>query len=127
MQDPADPAAPAQDDTVPDTTTTDTDAANLADETTAADANLNANRSEDFRCEFFLREVRDDMGALRAQYRDDELIVQRFEQCISADVLADTIPDRRLPFTGGSPFSLLAAGALLVAGLLAGKWVIRRR
>jgi hypothetical protein len=76
--------------------------------------------SENFQCEFFLRVVRDDRGALRAQYRDDELIVERFEQCLSADVLASTIPDRKLPFTGGPPVlfipwlvALAAAGIVL--------------
>ena len=65
-------------------------------------------------------------GALRAQYRDDELIVQRFEQCLSEDVLADTIPDRELPFTGGP--SLPIGGGLLLLGaaaVLAGR-IIRR-
>jgi hypothetical protein len=108
-------------DTTADTTTADT-LDSLA-ETTTAD---NANRDDSFRCEFFLRAVRDDRGALRGQYRDDELIVQRFEQCLSADVLASTIPDRRLPFTGGP--SLPFGGGLLLlvaAAVLAGR-VIRR-
>jgi hypothetical protein len=99
-------------------------------ETTAADANLDASANrpdaDNFRCEFFLRVVRDDRGALRRQYRDDELIVQRFEQCVSADVLADTIPDRKLPFTGG-PSLPFGGGALLlvIAAVLAGR-IIRR-
>ncbi len=79
-----------------------------------------------FRCEFFLRAVRDDRGALRDQYVGDELIVQRFEQCLSEDVLAATIPDRRLPFTGG-PLLPFGGGLLLVvaAAVLAGR-IIRR-
>src|SRR3712207_2204487 len=57
-------------------------------ETTAADETAfdNANRDGSFLCESFLRVVRDDNGALRRQYRDgrgdDELVVQRFEQCV---------------------------------------------
>ena len=73
-----------------------------------------------------MRVVRDEQGALRDQYLDDELIVQRFEQCLSEDVLADTIPDRKLPFTGG-PFLPFGAGLLLLvaAAVLAGR-IIRR-
>jgi hypothetical protein len=83
-----------------------------------------------FRCDFFLRTVRDENGALRAQYRDgdrdDELIVQRFEQCLSEEVLADTIPDRNLPFTGG--VSLPSGGGLilLVAAMILAGRIIRR-
>jgi hypothetical protein len=36
---------------------------------------------------------------VRHQYRDDELIVRRFEQCLSEDVLTDTIVNRKLPDT----------------------------
>jgi hypothetical protein len=83
-------------------------------------------RSADaFRCDFFLHVVRDDRGNVRGQYRDDELIVRRFEQCLSKDVIADTIPRSRLPSTGGSPLALLAAGVLLVSGLVAGASVLR--
>jgi hypothetical protein len=68
--------------------------------------------------------VRDDRGgALRDQYRDDELIVQRFERCLSGDVLADTIPNRKLPFTGG--MSLLFLGAIGLAATVAGVSVLR--
>ena len=67
--------------------------------------------------------VGDDRGTLRDQYRDDELIVQRFEQCLSEDVLAETIPDRKLPFTGGMPLLFLAAIGL--ASLIAGATVLR--
>jgi hypothetical protein len=75
------------------------------------------------RCESFLRVVRDDRGAVRAQYRDDELIVKRFEQCLSGDVLADTIPNRNLPFTGG--MSLLFLAAIGLAAIVAGVSVLR--
>jgi hypothetical protein len=76
-------------------------------------------------CEFFLRVVRDDRGgALRDQYVGDELIVQRFEQCLSGDVLADTIPNRKLPFTGGMPLVIFLAGIGLAA-IAAGVSVLR--
>jgi uncharacterized repeat protein (TIGR01451 family) len=95
-------------------TTSDT-AANAADAGDVRDADA-------FRCEFFLRVVRDDRGALRHQYHDDELIVQRFEQCISADVLTDTIPNRLLPGTGGLP--LIGLAALGLASIVAGASVL---
>jgi LPXTG-motif cell wall-anchored protein len=70
--------------------------------------------------------VRDDDGALRRQYRDgrgdDELIVRRFEQCLELDVLRDTIPNKRLPDTGGAP--LLGLAALGIASLVAGASVV---
>jgi hypothetical protein len=95
----------------------------------AADAGNDVRDADAFRCEFFLRVVRDDRGALRHQYQDDELIVHRFEQCISADVLTDTIPNRLLPGTGGLP--LLGLAALGLASIVAGASVlgagIRRR
>ena len=100
-----------------------------ADETTADEAN----RDGSFVCESFLRVVRDENGALRAQYRDgngdDELIVQRFEQCLEADVLAGTIPKGELPFTGGAPLLHLAAIGLvsLVAGITVLGAATRRR
>jgi len=90
-------------------------------DSTTADAapDSAANRDGSFRCDFFLHVVRDDKGALKGQYRDDELIVQRFEQCVSEDVLASTIPDRKLPFTGGPPLLLLPwAGTLTMAGIV---------
>jgi hypothetical protein len=129
-------------DTTQDTTDTSTADANTADantadaalETTTADDAINAGESvreaDAFRCDFFLRVVRDENGALRRQYRDgdrdDELIVQRFEQCLSEDVLADTISDRNLPFTGG-PLLPSGGGLLLLgaAAVLAGR-IIRR-
>jgi hypothetical protein len=70
-----------------------------------------------------LRVVRDDTGALHDQYRRDEAIVQRFEQCLSENVLADTIPNRALPFTGG--MSLLFLGAIGLAAIVAGAAVLR--
>jgi hypothetical protein len=112
------------------TTGTDTTNANTASpaaEVTTADANLNANtnrpNSGSFRCEFFLRTVTDDLGALRDQYRGNEQIVQRFEQCLSENVLADTIPNRNLPFTGG--MSLLLIAAIGLAAIVAGGTVLR--
>ena len=114
-------------DTTDDTTTADTTTDPAA---TAEDAGDSANREGSFRCESFLHVVKDDDGALRAQYRDgvgdDELVVQRFEQCLEADVLANTVPDRLLPDTGGSSLIPLAGGALLIAGLLAGGRIFRR-
>jgi hypothetical protein len=94
-------------------------------EATTSDTAANAGDVRDadaFRCEFFLRVVRDDRGALRHQYHDDELIVQRFEQCISADVLTDTIPNRLLPGTGGLP--LIGLAALGLASIVAGASVL---
>ena len=125
--------AGAQETTTPETTSTTpaTNTSTAAQEATTADADSNAGESvreaDNFRCEFFLRTARDDTGALRAQYRDgdrdDELIVQRFEQCVAGDVLADTIPDRRLPFTGGMP--LLGLSALGLASLVVGGAMLR--
>jgi len=114
--------AGAQDTTTSETTTS---TAAAAQEATTADNNADGARGADaFRCEFFLRSVSDDRGgALRDQYRDDELIVQRFEQCVSGDVLVDTIPDRKLPFTGGMP--LLGLAAIGLVSLIAGAAVLR--
>jgi hypothetical protein len=109
------------------TTAETTTAADPVSEATTADDASNADGVRDadaFRCEFFLRVVRDDRGALRAQYQDDEVVVQRFEQCISDDVIADTIPDRKLPFTGGMPLLFLAA--IGIASLVVGAAVLRR-
>ena len=78
------------------------------------------------RCDFFLRVVRDEGGGVRHQYRDDELIVRRFEQCLSEDVIAGTIVDRKLPDTGGPPL-LLVARFLAIALVGAGILVARRR
>jgi hypothetical protein len=96
-----------------------------ADAQTANDGS-NGDRSADtFRCDFFLHVVRDDQGALDRQYNDDELIVRRFEQCLSEDVLTDTIPHRRLPGTGG-PLPLLFGGGLLATGLALAGRIIKR-
>ncbi len=77
-----------------------------------------------------MRVVRDDDGTLLRQYRDgngdDELIVQRFEQCLEAEVLAGTIPEGRLPFTGGPSLPLGGGMLLLVTGALLIGRVIRR-
>ncbi len=77
-----------------------------------------------------MRVVRDDDGALRWQYRDnrgdDELIVQRFEQCLEAEVLAGTIPKGELPYTGG-PLLPVGGGALLLfTGVALALRMIRR-
>jgi hypothetical protein len=110
------------------TNTTNTSNLNTANpDTTTANANLNADvnrpNSGSFRCDLFLRTVSDDQGALRDQYRGNEQIVQRFEQCLSENVLADTIPNRNLPFTGG--MSLLFLGAIGLAAVVAGAAVLR--
>ena len=121
------------------TDTTGTSTAQADDTTGTADASADpatadaaagdgANRDGSFRCESFLHVVRDENGNLRRQYRDgdDEVIVQRFEQCLEADVLANTIPNRLLPDTGGPPL-LFGGGALLLVAVmvLAGR-IIRR-
>ncbi len=92
-------------------------------DTTNAAPDSTADREGSFRCEFFLHVVRDDGGALRDQYVGDELIVQRFEQCLSGDVLADTIPNRNLPFTGG--MSLLFLAGVGLTAIVAGVSVLR--
>ena len=117
--------AGAQDTTTPETTTSTT----AADTTTADRANSNANgsNSDNFRCDLFLHVVQDNNGALRQQYRDgngnDQLIVQRREQCLSGNVLTNTIPHRRLPFTGG--MSLIGLAAIGLVFLAAGVNVFR--
>jgi len=112
--------AGAQDTTTSETTTSTADA-NL--EATTANNADGASDADAFRCEFFLRSVSDERGALKDQYDDDELIVQRFEQCVSGDVLVDTIPDRKLPFTGGMP--LLGLAAIGLVSMIAGAAVLR--
>ena len=84
------------------------------------------NNVDAFRCEFFLHVVRDDQGNVRRQYQDDELVVRRVEQCLSEDVLKDTIVNRKLPDTGGAPL-LLVVGSLAIALAGAGLLVSRRR
>jgi LPXTG-motif cell wall-anchored protein len=122
--------AGAQEETTEETTSTADPAATseaTAEETTAdAAAGEDANREGSFRCDSFLRVVRDENGALRGQYRDgvgdDELIVQRFERCLEGDVLRNTIPNRLLPDTGGT--SLLGLAALGLASMVAGASVL---
>jgi hypothetical protein len=72
-----------------------------------------------------LRVIRDDRGNVRHQYRGDELIVRRLEQCLSREVIAETIPNRKLPDTGGPPL-LLMLGPLATALAGAGIVVLRR-
>jgi hypothetical protein len=113
--------AGAQETASPEATTSTADA---NQEARTADSGADGARGADsFRCDFFLRQVSDDRGALLGQYRGNELIVQRFEQCLSGDVLVDTIPNRNLPFTGGMP--LLGLAALGLVALIAGAAVLR--
>ncbi len=119
--------AGAQDDSIEEPTTSTAEPAATSEATaedTAADATAadDASREGSFRCDSFLRVVRDENGALRRQYGDDELIVQRFEQCLEADVLRDTIPNRLLPDTGGAP--LLGLAALGLVSMVAGASVL---
>jgi hypothetical protein len=72
-----------------------------------------------------LKVVRDDRGNVRHQYHNDELIVRRVEQCLSEDVIADTIANRNLPDTGGPPL-LLMLGPLAITLIVAGTLVVRR-
>jgi hypothetical protein len=99
-------------------------AAGTDDAATGEGANGADRESADaFRCESFLKVVRDDGGGVRHQYRDDELIVRRFEQCLSEDVLKGTIVNRKLPDTGGPPLLIPWAVVLVGAGILvARRW-----
>jgi hypothetical protein len=74
--------------------------------------------ADEFRCNFFLHEVRDVRGNVRRQYQD--LNTRRFERCLSNDVIPGTIVKRRLPATGGLPLLVLGfpAIALIGAGIL---------
>ena len=123
--------AGAQDDSTEEPATSTAEPAATSEATaedTAADATAadDANRDGCFRCDSFLRVVRDENGALRRQYRDgrgdDELVVQRFEQCLEGDVLRNTIPNRLLPDTGGT--SLLGLAAIGLVSLVAGASVL---
>jgi hypothetical protein len=111
---------PALENTAQDTTTDD-----IIDQAAqeAQEGNADRSNSDSFQCVSFLRVVRNDQGALRVQYRDDDLIVQRFEQCLEGEVLADTIPDEDLPYTGGVP--LLGLAAIGLASMVAGASVLR--
>jgi Excalibur calcium-binding domain len=95
-----------------------------ADDLTGADA-----ASGNFRCELFLRiedgdrfgnrfDRRDFAGQRQYFDGDEDLLVQRIEECREREVLAGTIPDRKLPDTGGPPLLLLPwAIALVGAGI----------
>ena len=91
------------------------------DTTTANTANANAGaanpNSGNFRCEQFLHVVQGDNGALKNQYKGDQLFEHRFQQCLSGNVLANTIPHSNLPFTGGMPLIALAAIGLISLGV----------
>ena len=102
-----------------------TDDAATAERANVADTGADRQSADAFRCESFLKVVRDEGGNVRHQYRDDELLVRRFEQCLSEDFLADTIVNRRLPDTGGPPLPVL--GPLAIALVGAGLLVARRR
>ena len=77
--------------------------------------------ADEFRCEFFLHEVRDVRGNVRSQYLNS----RRFERCLSKDVIPGTIVKRRLPATGGVPLLVLGFPAIALVG--AGILVARRR
>ena len=79
--------------------------------------------ADEFRCEFFLHEVRSGRGNVRSQYQD--LNTRRFERCLSKDVIPGTIVKRRLPATGGVPLLVLGFPAIALVG--AGILVARRR
>jgi hypothetical protein len=77
--------------------------------------------ADEFRCEFFLHEVRGVRGNVRSQYLNS----RRFERCLSKDVIPGTIVKRRLPATGGVPLLVLGFPAVALVG--AGILVARRR
>ena len=77
--------------------------------------------ADEFRCEFFLHEVRGVRGNVRSQY----LNTRRFERCLSKDVIPGTIVKRRLPATGGIPLIVLGFPAIALVG--AGILLARRR
>jgi hypothetical protein len=79
--------------------------------------------ADEFRCNFFLHEVRDVRGNVRRQYQD--LNTRRFERCLSNDVIPGTIVKRRLPATGGVPLIVLGFPAIALVG--AGILLARRR
>jgi hypothetical protein len=79
--------------------------------------------ADEFRCNFFLHEVRDVRGNVRRQYED--LSTRRFERCLSKDVIPGTIVKRRLPATGGVPLLVLGFPAIALVG--AGILLARRR
>jgi hypothetical protein len=121
------PDGTTTDGTTTDGTTTGTGTSDpTAELTTADNASGSANRDGSFRCDSFLRVVRDENGALRRQYNGDEMVVQRFEQCLEGDVLANTIPNRLLPDTGGPSLPVGGGALLLVTGVGLALRVIRR-
>jgi hypothetical protein len=77
--------------------------------------------ADEFRCEFFLHEVRGVRGNMRSQYLNS----RRVERCLSKDVIPGTIVKRRLPATGGVPLLVLGFPAVALVG--AGILVARRR
>jgi hypothetical protein len=79
--------------------------------------------ADEFRCNFFLHEVRDVRGNVRRQYED--LSTRRFERCLSKDVIPGTIVRRKLPATGGVPLLVLGFPAIALVG--AGILLARRR
>jgi hypothetical protein len=104
--------------TTANTNNADTASANSLAETTTANNGGGANpNSDNFRCEQFLHVVQGDNGALKNQYRGDQTFEHRFEQCLSGNVLANTIPRRNLPFTGGMSLIALTAIGLISLGL----------
>ena len=77
--------------------------------------------ADEFRCKFFLHEVRGVRGNVRNQYLNS----RRVERCLSKDVIPGTIVKRRLPPTGGVPLLVLGFPAIALVG--AGILVARRR
>jgi LPXTG-motif cell wall-anchored protein len=77
--------------------------------------------ADEFRCKFFLHEVRGVRGNMRSQYLNS----RRVERCLSKDVIPGTIVKRRLPATGGVPLLVLGFPAVALVG--AGILVARRR
>lgn len=137
--------------TTPETTTsTSTASATASAEAQTAETTTGAERgSGAFRCELFLRIEqgngfdgrfgrrfdRRDFAGWRQYFDgfegfngvDGDLLVQRIEECREREVLVDTIPDKRLPDTGGSSLALFAAAVLLTTGLGLGVSMWRRR
>jgi hypothetical protein len=118
-------ADPSRETTAETTSSASASAAPADTTTSSADAQTaDVNRDADeFRCEFFLHEVRDVRGNVRSQYED--LSTRRFERCLSKDVIPGTIVKRRLPATGGVPLIVLGFPAIALVG--AGILLARRR
>ena len=112
--------------TAAETTSSASASASPADTTTSSADELTADvprNADEFRCNFFLHEVRDVRGNVRRQYQD--LNTRRFERCLSNDVIPGTIVKRRLPATGGVPLLVLGFPAIALIG--AGILLARRR